>query len=68
MEVGCILLLNGVLMRLFIDSRLVSGLSFEVSKTKVIIPALMLVIIPALMLVIIQFFSFCNYQISKFSY
>ena len=60
MEVGCILLLNGVLMRLLIKSRLVSGLSFEVSKTKVIIPALMLVII--------QFFSFCNYQISKFSY
>ena len=39
MEIGGILLLNGLLMKLFMKSKLIGKLSFMVSKTKVIIPA-----------------------------
>lgn len=58
MEVGGILQLNGLLMKLFMKSKMTNGFSFKVSKTKVIIPALMLVLSSFSVSVIVKLASF----------
>ena len=58
MEIGGILLLNGLLMKLFMKSKLIGKLSFMVSKTKVIIPALLLVLSSFSVSVIVKLASF----------